>query len=125
MNNIKNFNMTIDLTSYPAIQNMTNSTALETPQTAANAIFTPVNSFWASGAVWGSWFYVILIIFTVGIVYVKSQSLHRTSIVMLFMSLLAVGSSGVLYIPATALHTLYVFTGIAVAGTLYSFWVGD
>lgn len=127
LNNIRNFNMSIDLNSYPAIQNMTNSSALDNPQTAAETLFTPVNSYWASSAAWGSWFYVFLIIFTVGIVYIKSQSLHRTSIAMLLMSLLAIApnSAGVLYIPAAALHTLYIFTGLSLAGVLYTFWVGD
>jgi hypothetical protein len=127
LNNIRNLNMSIDLTSYPAIQNMTNATALDNPNTAVQSLFTPINSFWASSSIWGSWFYVILIIFTVGIVYIKSQSLHRTSIAMLLLSLLAIApnSSGNLYIPVSALHTLYIFTGIALAGVLYSFWVGD
>lgn len=127
LNNIRNFNMSIDLNSYPAIQNMTNSSALDDPQTAAQTLFTPVNSYWASTAGWGSWFYVFLIIVTVGMVYIKSQSLHRTSIAMLLMSLLAVApnSAGVLYIPAAALHTLYIFTGLSLAGVLYTLWVGD
>ena len=83
LNNMRNANLSINLSNYPAIQNMTNSSALDEPGAAANAIFTPINSFWASPAVWGSWFYVILIFFTVGVIYIKSQSLHRTSIAML------------------------------------------
>ncbi|AKB79123.1 hypothetical protein MSHOH_2640 [Methanosarcina horonobensis HB-1 = JCM 15518] len=125
-----NYNYTFNLSDYPALSNMTNASVLDDPEPAgavANSIFTPINSFWASPAVWGSWFYVLLIFLTVGTVYIKSQSLHRTSIIMLFMSLLAVvpGSTGAIYIPATALHTLYIFSAIALMGVLYSFWVGD
>lgn len=127
LNNMRNANISINLSNYPAIQNMTNSSALDEPGAAANAIFTPINSFWASPAVWGSWFYVILIFFTVGVIYIKSQSLHRTSIAMLLLSLVAVvpGSTGALYIPSTALHTLWIFSAIGLAGVLYSFWAGD
>jgi hypothetical protein len=127
LNNMNNANISINLSNYPALQNMTNSSALDNPDTAVQTIFTPITSVWASSSLWGSWFYVLLIFFTVGTVYIKSQSLHRTCIVMLFMSLLAVvpGSSGALYIPSTALHLLYVLTGVGLAGVLYSFWVGD
>lgn len=127
LNNLQNFNMSIDLNKYPAIHNLTNASALNTPDTAVQTLFTPINSFWAAPNLWGSWFYVLLIFFTVGTVYIKSQSLHRTCIVMLFMSLLAAapGASGALYIPASALHLLYVLSGVALAGILYAFWVGD
>lgn len=127
LNNIRSANFSFNLSNYPAIQNMTNASALDDPTTAANAIFTPINSFWASPALWGSWFYVMLIFFSVGVIYIKSQSLHRTSIAMLLLSLLAVvpGSTGALYIPSTALHTLYIFSSVGLAGVLYSFWAGD
>lgn len=127
LNNMKSVNTSIDLNNYPAITNLTNSSALNTPDTAVQTLFTPINSFWASNALWGSWFYVLLIFFTIGTVYIKSQSLHRTCIVMLFMGLLAAapGASGVLYIPSAALHLIYVLTGIALAGIIYTAWVGD
>lgn len=127
MNNLKNVNLSSNLSNYPAIQQMTNGTAADNASTAAQSIFTPISSFWASSSVYGSWFYVLLIFFTVGVVYTKSQSLHRASIAMLFMGLLAVApnSAGVLYIPSTALYTLYIFTGLGLAGVLYSAWVGD
>lgn len=127
LNNLKSANISINLSNYTAIQNMTNASALDEPGAAANAIFTPINSFWASASIWGSWFYVLVIFFTVGTIYIKSQSLHRTSIAMLLLSLLAVvpGSTGALYIPSTALHTLYIFSAVGLAGVLYSFWAGD
>lgn len=121
------YNYTFNTSNYSTISNMTNSSVVDDPGAAAQSIFSPINSFWASSAVWGSWLYVFLIFFTVGTIYIKSQSIHRASIAMLFMSLLAVvpGSSGALYIPSTALHTLYIFSAIGLAGVLYSFWVGD
>lgn len=127
LNNIKNSSTSVNLSNYPAIQQMTNSTAGDNTTTAINSIFTPISSFWASSSVYSSWFYVILIFFTIGVVYVKSQSLHRTCIAMLFMGLLAVApnTAGVLYIPSSALYTLYVLTGLGLLGVLYSFWVGD
>lgn len=126
----ESFNYSYNLSNYSSLSNMTNASVLDDPEPAgavANSIFTPINSFWASPAVWGSWFYVFLIFFTVGTIYIKSQSLHRASIIMLFMSLLAVvpGSTGALYIPSTALHTLYIFSAVGLAGVLYSFWAGD
>lgn len=127
LNNMRSADVSINLSNYTAIQNMTNASALDEPGAAANAIFTPINSFWASPSLWGPWFYVMLIFFSVGVIYIKSQSLHRTSIAMLLMSLLAVvpGSTGALYIPSTALHTLYIFSAVGLAGVLYSFWAGD
>ena len=128
LNNMhESFNYTFNTSDYPAISNMTNSSVVDDPGAVANSIFTPINSFWASPAVWGSWFYVFLIFFTVGTVYIKSQSIHRASIIMLFLSLIAVvpGSTGALYIPSTALHTLYIFSAVGLAGVLYSFWVGE
>lgn len=121
------YNYTFNTSNYSAISNMTNSSVVDDPGAAAQSIFTPINSYWASSAVWGSWFYVFLIFFTVGTIYIKSQSIHRASIAMLFMSLLAVvpGSTGALYIPSIALHTLYIFSAVGLAGVLYSFWVGD
>jgi len=121
------FNYTFNTSDYPAISNMTNASVVDDPGAVANSIFTPINSFWASPAVWGSWFYVFLIFFTVGTVYIKSQSIHRASIIMLFLSLIAVvpGSTGALYIPSAALHTLYIFSAVGLAGVLYSFWVGE
>ncbi len=128
LNNMhKSFNYTFNTSDYPAISNMTNSSVVDDPGAVANSIFTPINSFWASPAVWGPWFYVLLIFFTVGTIYVKSQSIHRASMIMLFLSLIAAvpGSSGAIYIPSTALHTLYIFSAVGLAGVLYSFWVGD
>lgn len=128
MNNLKeNFNYSFNVSDYPALTNMTNSSALETPATAAQSLFTPINSYWASPSLWGPWFYVALIVFTVGTIYAKSQNIFRTSIAMLFMSLIAAvpGATGAIYIPSTALYTLYIFTGIALTGALYSMWVGD
>lgn len=127
LNKFREANVTIDLDNYSAIQQMTNVTDPENASQVATSIFTPINSFWASDALYGSWFYVILIIITVGCVYVKSQSLHRTSITMLFMGLLAVSPevAGVLYIPASALYALYTLTGLGLMGVLYSFWVGE
>jgi uncharacterized membrane protein len=128
LNNMhESFNYTFNTSDYPAISNMTNSSVVDDPGAVANGIFTPINSFWASPAVWGSWFYVFLIFFTVGTVYIKSQSIHRASIIMLFLSLIAVvpGSTGALYIPSAALHTLYIFSAVSLAGVLYSFWVGE
>ncbi|MCQ1534844.1 hypothetical protein FTO70_03885 [Methanosarcina sp. KYL-1] len=123
----ENFSYQYNISDYPAIQNMTNASAADDPAAAANSILTPVNSFWASPSLYGSWFYVVLIIITVGIIYVKSQSLHRTCIAMLFMSLLAVAPEavGVIYIPYQALYMLYVFTAVSLTGVLYTFWVGD
>lgn len=123
----ENFNYSFNMSNNTAISNMTNVTALEQPDTAAGALFTPINSFWASPEVWGSYFYVGLIIFTVGSIYTKSQNLFRASISMLLMSLIVAvpGAAGAFYIPAVALHTLYIFTGLALAGVLYSMWVGE
>lgn len=127
LNSFKESNISVNVSDYPAIQQMTNATAADNASTAAQSIFTPINSFWASSSVFGSWFYVLLIFFTVGVVYIKSQSLHRTSLAMLFMGLLAVApnSAGVLYIPSTALYALYILTGLGLLGVFYSFWVGD
>lgn len=127
MNNLRESNLSVNVSNYSAIQQMTNGSAADNATTAAISIFTPINSFWASNAVFGSWFYVLLIFFTIGTVYIKSQSLHRTCLVMLFMGLLAVApnSAGVLYIPSTALYTLYIFSGLGLLGVLYSFWVGE
>lgn len=123
----ENFTYEFNTSNYHALDNMTNATALDDPTAAANAIFTPINSFWASPAVWGSWFYVLLIFITVGTIYIKSQNLARTSIVCLFLGLLASapGATGIIYIPLPALHTLYIVTGLGLAGVLYSTFVGD
>lgn len=127
MNNLRQADININISNYSSINQMTNASAADNATLAANSIFTPITSFWASSAVWGSWFYVLLIFFTVGVVYIKSQSLHRTSIAMLFMGLLAVApnSAGALYIPSSALYTLYIFSGLGLAGVLYTLWVGD
>lgn len=128
LNNMKeNLSWSFNETNYAAIQQMTNASAADDPTSTAQSIFTPINSFWASSAVYGSWFYVLLIFLTVGTVYVKSQNLFRTCITMLFMGLLASapGAAGIIYIPSQALHTLYILTAIGLAGVLYSFWVGD
>lgn len=123
----ENFNYTFNLSNDSTLSNMTNVTALEQPDTAAGVLFTPISEFWASSAVWGSYFYVGLIIFTVGSIYAKSQNLFRTSISMLLMSLIVAvpGASGAFYVPSVALHTLYIFTGLAIAGVLYSMWAGE
>ncbi|MDI9395806.1 MAG: hypothetical protein QM426_10530 [Euryarchaeota archaeon] len=128
INNVRdNFNYSFNLTEDPVLGNLTNATALEQPDTAAKTLFIPISEFWARPDVWGSYFYVGLIIFTVGSIYAKSQNLFRTSIAMLIMSLIVAvpGTTGAFYIPSVALHTLYVFTGISIAGVLYSMWVGE
>lgn len=128
LNNMnENLSWKFNESNYTAIQQMTNANAADSPATAAQSIFTPINSFWASSAVYGSWFYVLLIFLTVGTVYIKSQNLFRTCITMLFMGLIASapGATGVIYIPSQALHTLYILTAVALVGVLYSFWVGD
>lgn len=126
LHKMTNLNYTFDINNYPAIVQMSNVSSDNTTQ-IVNSVFTPINSFWASSAVLGSWFYVFLIIVTVGITYVKSQNVFRTSIVMLLMSLLASapGGSGLLYIPSSALYVLYLFSGFGLLGVLYSFWVGE
>jgi hypothetical protein len=125
LNSFSNMNYSFNVSNYPAITQMTNSSAADNATSAANSIFTPITYYWVG--TWGSWFYVLLIIFTVGTIYIKSQSVHRTSIALLFMSLLAVvpGTAGALYIPSVALYTLYILTGFALLGVLYSFWVGE
>lgn len=128
LNNMnENLSWKFNESNYTAIQQMTNANAADSPATAAQSIFTPINSFWASSAVYGSWFYVLLIFLTVGTVYIKSQNLFRTCITMLFMGLIASapGATGVIYIPSQALHTLYILTAVGLVGVLYTFWVGD
>lgn len=127
LNKIREANISVNLDNYSTLQNMSFNGTVNSTNETAKAIFTPITDFWASPAVWGSWFYVVLIFFTVGMVYVKSQNIFRTSIVMLLMSLLAVVPSqiGAYYIPSTALHTLYILTGLSVAGILYTVLVGD
>ena len=122
-----NFSWSFNESNYTAIQQMTNASAADDPAAAAAAIGTPFNSFWASAALFGSWFYVLLIVITVGTVYIKSQNLNRTCITMLLMGLIASapGSTGVIYIPSAALHTLYIFTALGLVGVLYSALVGD
>ena len=120
-------NISVNLSNYSSIQKMTNASALDNASTAASSIFTPITDIWAGPALWGSWFYVALIFFTVSMIYVKSQNLFRTCTAMLFMGLCAVApeSLGVIYIPSAALYTLYVLTGVGLAGALYQIWVSD
>ncbi|AKB47393.1 hypothetical protein MSKOL_1616 [Methanosarcina sp. Kolksee] len=127
LHNLQQANVSVNLSNYSSIQKMTNASALDNTSTAASSIFTPITDFWAGPALWGSWFYVALIFFTIGMIYVKSQNLFRTCTAMLFMGLCAVApeSLGVIYIPSAALYTLYVLTGVGLAGVLYQMWVSD
>lgn len=127
LNALNNANLSINLSNYSSINKMTQVEDVNNATQVANSIFTPISDFWASNALWGSWFYVILIFFTIGTVYIKSQDLHRTCIAMLYMGLLAVApaSVGIIYIPSSALYALYIMTGAALAGVLYNTWVSD
>ena len=119
---IRDINFSTDLPTYPLIQKLTVVNDTANASEVSSSIFTPITDYWASDAVYGSWFYVLLIILTVGAIYIKSQNLHRTSIAMLLMGLLATvpGTAGLIYIPVSALYTLYILTALAVCGVLYS-----
>lgn len=118
-----NFNWSFNLSDYPSIENFTKLNVSD-PSTSTRYFFTPISDYWV--ALMGSWFYVFLIYFTCGIVYVKSKSIYPTSIAMLLLATLvaAPATAGTLYVPYEVLIVLYVSTVLALAGVLYSLFVG-
>lgn len=118
-----NFNWSFNLSVYPKIENFTKLNMTDT-QNTTRYFFTGISDYWL--AVMGSWFYVFLIYFTCGLIYVKSKSIFPTSLAMLLMSILvaAPATAGTFYVPVEVLIVLYVSLVLAFAGVLYSLFVG-
>ena len=105
---VPNYNFSdvgVNLSNYPAIQNLTNLSSVE-------KFFTPV--YWWTNVL-GNWFYALLLFVTVGMVYVKTNSVFSTSLVMLLMS-----ATMIVLLPYEAGLIVYLALVLSLAGVLYS-----
>ncbi len=118
INNVSKLNWTFNVTNYPAINNLTH---LNTSNVTSffNGFMTPITAVWVANL--HEWFYVLLIYFTVGVVYIKSRSVFPTALVLLFMSI-AVMLGVAVTLPVKV--ALYVSLGLALTGVLYGLLVG-
>lgn len=120
-----NFTWSYDPANYDSINNMTNLTPRgnETATDAAiRAVSTPYKDYWIDPAALGYWFYVAIVFFTVGVVYVKTKNIGNAAITMLLCSMLIIGpeSAGALIVPAGIINIFYVMTALSLAAVLMS-----
>ena len=127
----ENFSWSYDMDNYSSIQNMTNiqmnPTGNETiTENSIKSFFTPISDYWVAGSVMGAWFYVIIMLFTVGVVYGKTKRLEPTAITMLILSMIAAvpATTGDWVLPVEVLGIVYTCTALSVAGVLYSTFTG-
>ena len=127
-NNMSNFNYTFNVTDYPIMNGMISYNESKTEaENLITMIFSPISQYWASAAVFGYWFYVVLIVGTVLILYGKTKSLEVASLTMLMLSLLVAvpGATGVIIVPDTVLNIMYIFAALAFCGVLLGFFGGE
>lgn len=127
----ENFTWSFDMDNYSSIQNMTNiqmnPAGNETiTENSIKAFFTPISDYWVASSVMGAWFYVLIMLFTVGVVYGKTKRLEPTAITMLILSMIAAvpATTGDWVLPIEVLGIVYTCTALSVAGVLYSAFTG-
>jgi hypothetical protein len=126
IDNLYNYNITYrDISSYPGLNKLSlvehnNTTAM------LDVMFMPINAYWLDSSVMGSWLYVVLIILTAGITYIKTKQLETTSLVILMFALLvaAPGVTGVLIVPAAMLHLMYICIVLGIVGIFGGLFMG-
>ena len=94
-----------NISNYSAIMNFTNLTSPE-------AFFSPIKEVWLSAM--GNWFYTLLLFMTVGVVYIKTQSIFPTSLVLLILSAVMIVA-----MPAEVGYIMYLALVLAIFGVLY------
>lgn len=118
MDNLRQMNLTYnDIETYPGFDKL--FTVDENNTTAMiDAAFIPVNSYWATDNALGSWFYAVLIIFTVGITYVKTKTMETTSLVLLILALMVAlpATVGVFVVPTAMLYLMYICVLLGLVG---------
>ncbi|RLI82697.1 hypothetical protein DRP04_03370 [Archaeoglobales archaeon] len=124
-----NFNWSFNLSDYPSIENMTkiqlsNNTSIVNE--SVQHFFTPIGDYWIKASGLEAWFYMFLVYFTVGVIWIKTKSMFPTAMaLLLFATLIALpATTGQIYVPLEVLTVLYVSLVIGIAGVLYSLLVG-
>lgn len=92
-----------------SITDMLNNT---TPETFFGPVHVAMSPF-------GGFFYPLLILFTVGLVWIKSQSFAAATFVLILLSVIAVQ-----FVPAEVQWYLYIMVVLGIAGLLYSAYRG-
>lgn len=118
IDNLQQMNLTYnDISAYPGFDKLlsvdeNNTTAM------IDAMFIPVNSYWATDNALGSWFYVVIIIFTVGITYIKTKTMETTSLVLLILSLMVAvpATAGTFIVPSAVLYLMYMCVVLGLVG---------
>lgn len=121
----ENYNYSFNISNYPSIQKLTNiSVNVNETNKTVDAFFTFINDYW--GKLMGEWFYIFLIYFTVGIVYVKTKSIFPTTLALLLLSVAIMGASmaGIASLSMPVMFVLYISLVLSFAGVLYALFVG-
>lgn len=121
----ENYNYSFNISNYPSIQKLTDiSVNVNETNKTVDAFFTFINDYW--GKLMGEWFYIFLIYFTVGIVYVKMKSIFPTTLALLLLSVAIMGASmaGIASLSMPAMFVLYISLVLGFAGVLYALFVG-
>ena len=105
-----NLSININLSNYSMIQNFTNLSSVE-------LFFTPI--FWWQDVL-GNWFFTLIYFITVGMVYLKTNSIFPTALTMLLLS-----ATMIALMPYEAGLIIYLGLVLGVFAVLYLLIRGD
>lgn len=126
-----NLDWSFNVTDYSNIENITmmqmSADNTSVAESSIRSFFTPITGYWVEMSAFGAWFYVLVMFFTCGTVFIKSKGdLHVTSVAMLAMSIIVAvpATAGAFVIPAEIISLLYVLIAISLAFILYNLFAG-
>lgn len=125
MDNLRQLNLTYnDIETYPGFDKLF---AVDENNTTAmiDAMFIPINSYWATDNALGAWFYAVIVIFTVGITYIKTKTMETTSLVLLILALMVAvpATAGTFVVPIAMLYLMYMCVVLALVGIFGSLFI--
>ena len=125
------YDWSFNVTDYNNIENLTamqmGADNTSVAEASINAFFTPITGYWVNLSGFGAWFYVLVMFFTCGTVFIKSKGdLHVTSVAMLVMSIVVAGPAtlGTFVIPAEIIGLLYTLIALSLGFILYNLFAG-
>lgn len=103
-------NSAYNLTQYDKIMKFTNLSDYD-------GVFSPFTQAWIPA--WGGWAWVMAIVLTTGVVYIKFKEIFPAAIVMLILSAVLISS-----VPDEVEPVLYLMMVLGVLGSMYG-WFED